>query len=74
MKHSMSAGDAAMQSHCLKCTLISSTAKKQTKNTQLTNEGWDELKLDDVAGFTKSIALTQITDTRNTQGGGLVSI
>lgn len=44
MKHSMSAGDAAMQSRRLKCTLISSTAKKQTKNTQFTNEGWDESK------------------------------
>lgn len=31
-------------------------------------------KLDDVAGFTKSIALTQIADTRNTQGGGQESV
>lgn len=44
MKHSLSAGDAVVQSHGLECTLISSTAKKQTKNTQLTNEGWDESK------------------------------
>lgn len=73
MKHSMSAGDAAMQSHCLKCTLISSTAKNKLKTHSLQTRA-DELKLDDVAGFTKTIALTQITDTRNTQGGGQVSI
>lgn len=31
-------------------------------------------KLDDVAGFTKSKALTQITDTRTTLGGGQESV
>lgn len=31
-------------------------------------------KLDDAAGFTKSMALTQVTDTRNTLGGGQESV
>lgn len=31
-------------------------------------------KLDDVAAFTKSMVLTQTTDTRNTLGGGQESV
>lgn len=45
MKHLASAGDTAVQSSGLEGNkvLISSTAKTQTfKNTQITNEGWDE--------------------------------
>lgn len=54
MKHLASAGDTAVQSSGLEGNkvLISSTAKTQTfKNTQITNEGWDEWKPDTAAGL-----------------------